>query len=184
MVLTISDMWTTFDDYLASLTKRYRSATKKTLKPFDADGLSVGPISELTQESARLHELYKAVVSRADGRMFEIDESTLPRMAAALGDDFVTIGIWQNYRLIGFVNVIRDGQTAIGYYIGIDYDANSKMPLYHRLLFAVIEQAIAWMCRRVSCGRTALDAKSRLGASSDPVLEHRSAATDEERDAR
>lgn len=163
MVLTIGETWTSFDDYVGSLTKRYRSAAKKTLKPFDAEGFSVAPIIDLTKESARLHELYRAVVSKADVRMFEIEESTLPRMATALGDNFVTIGIRENDRLIGFVNAIRDGGTAIGYYIGIDYEANSKLPLYHRLLFAVIEQAIAWKCRTVSFGRTALDAKSRLG---------------------
>lgn len=163
MVLTIGETWTTFDDYVKSLTKRYREAAKKTLKPFRADGFSVAPLENLAADSARIHELYKAVVSKADVRMFQIDESTLPRMADALGDDFVTIGIRQDEQLIGFVNVIRDGETAIGYYIGIDYEANSKVPLYHRLLFAVIEQAITWKCRRVSFGRTALDAKSRLG---------------------
>lgn len=163
MVLTIGETWTAFDDYVASLTKRYREAVKKTLKPFRSDKFSVAPLGNLSSESARVHELYKAVVSKADVRMFEIDESTLPRMAEALGADFVTIGIRENDQLIGFVNVIRDGDTAIGYYIGIDYTANSSVPLYHRLLFAVIEQAIAWGCRRVSFGRTALDAKSRLG---------------------
>jgi len=47
--------------------------------------------------------------------------------------------------------------------LGIDYEANAQLPIYHRLLLAVIEQGIAWQCSRISFGRTALDAKSRLG---------------------
>jgi len=170
MVLTIGNDWTSLSDYLASLTSRYRKAAKKVIKPFEAEEFRVEPIHDIASESARIHELYKAVVSRADVRMFEIEESTLPRYAAALQDDFVTIGIRNEEQLIGFVNVIRDGETAIGYYIGIDYEANAGLPLYHRLLFAVIDQAIRWKCQRVSFGRTALDAKSRLGCRPEPTF--------------
>ena len=163
MVLTIGDNWTTFDHYTASLTSRYRAAVRKVLKPFNTEEMTVEVISDIETESARIHELYKAVSERADVRMFALQESTLPRISTALADDFVTIGIRQNQTLIGFVTVIKDGKTAIGYYLGLDYKINETLPLYHRLLFAVIEQAIVWNCERVSFGRTALDAKSRLG---------------------
>lgn len=61
------------------------------------------------------------------------------------------------------VRINRDGETAIGFYLGMDYEANARLPIYHALLLAVIEQAITWRCKRVSFGRTALEAKSRLG---------------------
>lgn len=163
MVLTIGRDWTTFDDYLGSLTSKYRKAAKKVLKPFNTDACEVEQITDIAGESARIHELYKSVASKADVRLFELTESTLPRLAGALGEDFTATGIRKDGKLIGFVTVVRDAETAIGYYVGVDYEANARLPLYHRLLFAVIEQAIAWKCRQVSFGRTALDAKSRLG---------------------
>ncbi|TWU08057.1 hypothetical protein Pla52n_06380 [Stieleria varia] len=163
MVLTINPQWKTIDDYFVSLTKRYRAAAKKVFKPFDADGLSVSSLVNVAEHSDRVHALYHAVASKADVCLFPLSSTTLPRIAEALGDDFATIGIFEHDHLVGFVTVVRDGPTAIGYYIGIDYGANARLPIYHRLLLAVIDQAITWGCQNVSFGRTALDAKSRLG---------------------
>ncbi|EMI41515.1 GNAT family N-acetyltransferase [Rhodopirellula sp. SWK7] len=170
MVLSIDPNWQSFDDYTASLTKRYRAAARKVFKPFAADTLHVGPVEDLDAESDRIYELYQSVAQRADVCLFSLQKSTLPRMAHALGDDFIAIGIRCENKLIGFVTVVRDGETAIGFYLGMDYDANNDLPIYHRLLLAVVEQAITWRCKRISFGRTALDAKSRLGCQ--PVETH------------
>lgn len=66
--------------------------------------------------------------------------------------------------LLGFVTTIKDGETAIGYFIGFDNAANAELPLYFALLYAVVGDAIEFGCRRLSLGRTALDLKARLGA--------------------
>lgn len=120
-------------------------------------------IEGLHDEADRVLELYKAVASRAEVCLFERSASTLPRMAASLGENFVTIGIREHGRLVGFVTIIRDGETAIRLYLGMDYEVNARLPIYHVLLLTVIEQAISWRCKRVSFGRTAFEAKSRLG---------------------
>lgn len=64
---------------------------------------------------------------------------------------------------MGWVSVLRDRDTAYGYYLGIDYQANADLPIYHRLLQAVVETGIEWRVARISYGGTALDAKARLG---------------------
>lgn len=163
MVLSLSPQWLTMDDYLGSLTKRYRAAAKKVRKPFEATSLTVSPIQDIRSEADRILELYKAVAAKADVCLFELSSTTLPRIAESLEDSFVTIGIRENDLLIGFVTVVRDGETAIGFYLGMDYEANARLPVYHALLLAVVEQAISWRCKNISFGRTALEAKSRLG---------------------
>lgn len=163
MVLAINKTWRSMDCYLGSLTKRYRAAAKKVLKPFVGGQLVVAPVADVQAETDRLHELYKSVASRAEICLFSLNKTTLPHLAESLGEDFVTLGIRQDDILVGFVSVVRDGDTAIGFYLGIDYEANAELPIYHRLLLAVVEQGIAWQCDRISFGRTALDAKSRLG---------------------
>ena len=163
MVLSLSPQWLTMDDYLGSLTKRYRAAAKKVRKPFESTSLTVTPIRDIRNEADRILELYKAVAAKADVCLFELSSTTLPRIAESLGDSFVTIGIRENGLLIGFVTVVRDGETAIGFYLGMDYEANARLPVYHALLLAVVEQAISWRCKNISFGRTALEAKSRLG---------------------
>jgi hypothetical protein len=51
----------------------------------------------------------------------------------------------------------------------MDKAVAAEVPLYLRLLHAVVEDAIALGCRRISLGRTALDPKARLGARPKPL---------------
>jgi hypothetical protein len=65
---------------------------------------------------------------------------------------------------------VRDGETAIGYYIGFDRTAAAEgLPIYLRLLHATVADAIAWRCTRLSLGRTALEPKAGLGARPEPM---------------
>src|SRR6185436_4424560 len=91
-------------------------------------------------------------------------------LAKAGGEDFSCIVVRRGEELLGFVTLLRDGELGIGYYIGYDRSAASTLPLYLRLLHAVVEQAIQWGCRRLSLGRTALEPKARLGAIPQPLF--------------
>jgi len=71
--------------------------------------------------------------------------------------------------LLGFVTTVKDGETAVGYYIGFDRKSNAEFPIYFRLLQSVIGHAIDLGCKRLSLGRTALEPKARLGARPDPM---------------
>jgi hypothetical protein len=72
--------------------------------------------------------------------------------------------------ILGFITTIRDGNTAIGYYIGFDREAAAAgLPLYLRLLHTTVADAIAWRCQRLSLGRTALEPKAGLGARPEPM---------------
>lgn len=87
-----------------------------------------------------------------------------------------TGGLDSGERLVGFVNTLRDGDTAIGYQIGFDREVAVQAPIYLRLLQATIESALQFGCRRLSLGRTALEPKARLGATARPIelwLRHR-----------
>jgi predicted N-acyltransferase len=171
MVLAISQEWSSLDDYLADLNKKYRKSARGVLKSIDEAGVSVSPVADVDAVSARLHELYRNVAERADVRLARIPAEFFPTVARSLGPDrFATIGASLDEEIIGFVTVVRDGETAVGYFLGVDYEKNADLPVYHRLLFAVIEQAIEWKCRRVSFGRTALDAKARLGCTPEPTF--------------
>src|SRR5207244_5491174 len=61
-------------------------------------------------------------------------------------------------------SVLKDGQTAVAYYIGFDRASGVGNAVYLGLLHAVIGEAIALGCRRISFGRTALEPKAGLGA--------------------
>jgi hypothetical protein len=169
MVLALDPSWNSFADYLASLRKDYRKAIRNTHKQIHEAGLTVQRLSadEMQSESAELHRLYLDVLEKQRFRLITLSPSYLPAMAAAFGEDFVTSGVRSaDGRLVGFVSTLREGEGAVGYYIGFDRQvAAAGVPLYLRLLQAVVEDAISLRAHSISLGRTALEPKARLGAA-------------------
>jgi hypothetical protein len=178
MVLEIAPQWKTYDDYLASLTSKYRKQAKQIEKEVTAAGGIVEEIGtgEIAGNAAQLHALYLQTHRNARVRLVTLPVAFLPTLAERLGDDMRFTVLRKDGELLGFVTTVRDGETAVGYYIGFDRSANAEIPVYFRLLQSVIGHAIALGCRRLSLGRTALEPKARLGARPDPLriwLRHR-----------
>lgn len=177
MVLTIDPSWRTYDDYLAALDAKYRRNAREQVKKLSAAGCVVEPLSELEAHAPRLHELYLAVHDNAAVRLVTLQPTYLPALAQAAGDNFRCTVIRRESEILGFVTAIRDGETALGYYIGFDREAAATgLPIYLRLLHATIADAISWGCRGLSLGRTALEPKAALGAKPQPMsiwLRHR-----------
>ncbi|HXD30939.1 MAG TPA: GNAT family N-acetyltransferase [Pyrinomonadaceae bacterium] len=169
MVLEFSPNWRAYDDYLASLNSKYR----KTAKQIDKEALKAGCVVEELQDVGKhaetLHDLYLQTQRNARFRPVTLRTEFLPLLAERLGDDMHTTVLKRDGQMLGFVTTVRDGETAVGYYIGFDRKASAEAPIYLRLLQAVIEDALKLGCRRLSLGRTALEPKARLGARPQPM---------------
>ncbi|MCM3870859.1 MAG: GNAT family N-acetyltransferase [Pyrinomonadaceae bacterium] len=171
MVLEISPQWRTYEDYMASLTSKYRKQAKQIEKEVAAAGCSVEEISgqDVARHAEHLHSLYMQTHRNARLRLVTLPVTFLPTLAARLGDDMLFTVVRRDDQLLGFVTTVRDGETAVGYYIGFDRKANADFPIYFRLLQAVVDHAIRLGCRKLSLGRTALEPKARLGARPEPL---------------
>ena len=171
MVLDISPQWKTYDDYMASLTSKYRKQAKQIEKEVTAAGCTVEEIKsdQIAQKADDLHALYLQTHKNARLRLVTLPVSFLPTLARQLGDDMKFTILRKDDRLLGFVTTVKDGETAVGYYVGFDRKANAEFPIYFRLLQSVVDHAIALGCKRLSLGRTALEPKARLGARPDPM---------------
>lgn len=167
MVLELKD-WTCFDDYLASLSSKYRKAAKNIQKTLDKSGCVVEDLQQPAMHEERLHQLYREVWKEAEVRPVEFSPGYLPALKDALGDDFAFIAIKRQDQILGFVTLIRQGELSIGYILGFDREAARDLPLYLRLLQAVTERSLQWGCKRISFGGTALEPKARLGAQAQP----------------
>jgi hypothetical protein len=137
----------------------------------------VETLTDLAPHASRLHELYLAVHQNASVRLVTLPPNFIPALAGALGDNFRCTVVRRGDELLGFVTTLRDGATAIAYYIGFDRAAAAEgLPIYLRLLHATIADAISWGCKSLSLGRTALEPKAALGAKPEPMsvwLRHR-----------
>lgn len=170
MVLELKPGWKTYEDYLAALDAKYRRNAKDQAKKLAAAGCTVEPLTDLETNASRLHELYLSVQSNAQVRLVTLPETYLPGVARAAGDRFKCTVLRREGQIIGFVTSLKDGDTAIGYYIGFDREAASGgLPIYLRLLHATIDDAIQWRCKRLSLGRTALEPKAALGAKPETM---------------
>lgn len=170
MVLELRPGWRTYGDYLESLDRKYRKSAQQIAKEIESAGCVLERRKNLESCGPRLHELYLSVHEHAAVRPVTISPEYLPALAKAAGESFSCIVVRRGEDVLGFVTLLRDGELAIGYYIGYDREAAASLPLYLRLLHAVVEQAIQWGCRRLSLGRTALEPKARLGAAPQPLF--------------
>lgn len=172
MVLEISPAWKTYDDYMSSLTSRYRKSAKQIEKDFNAGGLQLKHLADaedIAKQADAMHALYLQTHRNARLRLVTLRSSFIPTLAANLGSDLRCTIAERDGEVLGFVTTVRDGETAVGYYIGFDREVNASAPIYFRLLQAVVDHAIQLGCRRLSLGRTALEPKARLGAKPDPM---------------
>lgn len=169
MVLELPESCATLDDYLGLFRAKYRKAAKGIVKDVDRARFRVEPVADLAAATDSLHRLYLDVHAGAPVRLFTLRPTYLPRVAAALGDGFRCTALVRDGVPSGFVTVVRDGPTAVAYFLGFDRALNAEAPLYLRLLYAAVEAALAMGCRRVSFGRTALEPKARLGARPVPL---------------
>jgi hypothetical protein len=169
MVLEISPRWGSYEDYLSGLTSKYRKAAKQIEKDVEAAGCRVEELSDVGRHAETLHGLYMQTHRNARLRLVTLPPAFIPTLAARLGDGMRCTVVRRGEELLGFVTTVRDGETAVGYYIGFDREANADFPIYLRLLQAVVADAIRLGCRRLSLGRTALEPKARLGARPAPM---------------
>ncbi|HEY1121786.1 MAG TPA: hypothetical protein VGE67_09305 [Haloferula sp.] len=79
MVLALEASWKSHDDYLASLSSKYRAGIRNNvLKPIEQAGCTVELLPEIESLQSRVHELYRAVQSNADIRAYELKPEYSP----------------------------------------------------------------------------------------------------------
>jgi hypothetical protein len=170
MVLALDPGWKTYDDYLAALDSKYRKKVRDQAKKLAAAGCTIEVLTDLRSHALRLHELYLAVQGNASVRLVTLRENYFSELARVAGENFRCTVVRRAGEVVGFVTTVRDGSTAIGYYLGFDRAlAAEGLPLYLRLLHATVADAIAWRSTRLSLGRTALEPKAGLGARPEPM---------------
>lgn len=169
MVLELLPRWGGYEDYLSSLNAKYRKAARQIEKDVTAAGCRVETLTDMASHAEALHGLYLQTHHNARLRLVTLPAAYLPTLAERLDEGIRCTVVRRDEELLGFVTTIRDGETAVGYYLGFDREANAEFPIYLRLLQAVVSDAIGLGCRRLSLGRTALEPKARLGARPVPM---------------
>ena len=184
MILRFEPGWRNFDDYLRDMRSAYRIRIRRTIENLETSGVileSLGP-EQVKTKAAEIYDLYLQVHEHQKLRLVTIRPQWIPALAESFGNDFRTVIARRKEggKLLGFVNVIRDGNSAYGLYIGFDRATATKgVPLYLGLVYAAVGQAIEMGAEQISLGRTALGPKAQIGAKAQTMygyLRHRNRA--------
>jgi hypothetical protein len=187
MEIKISAEWKNFEDYLASLTSKYRVRYRRARTKME--GVTSRPLTarEVRRYGNRFHELYRSISVGADFNSASLKPDYFPWLASVqkckpsletvlsnggLEDADISknaTSCFTGYfneadELIGFTSVVPNGEVLHAHFLGLEDGYKHSHHLYHNMLFNLLEQAITGGFRTLDYGRTALEIKSSVGA--------------------
>ncbi len=163
MQMAIPEEWETFNDYEKSLKHKYAQRLRKVRQA--AATLEVRELNneEVKSDAAYIHKLYLQVTDHQPVRLGVLSEAFLPSLKHFYGDKLRIWGFYEDGKMVAFASAWVQSQSFDMFYIGFDYDRNNELQLYFNILFFAIEKAIALHKPLLILGRTALEAKARVG---------------------
>lgn len=166
MELTLNTDWHVFDDYLKSLTRKYRQRANKILEATKQVVEKEWSYEEMLLQSAVIEDLYHQVADRQTFKLGLINAAYFTGLKAKLKDRFRMISLSLHGKVVGFYSIIEypEKNHMEMHYIGFDTEVNKTVPLYFTMLFRGVEEAIKKHVATLELGRTARDPKASLGA--------------------
>lgn len=162
MEMDIPADWGDITDYEKAIKHKYAQRFRKIRQPLDS--LAIKPLSRdyVAANKNRLFDLYQNVAQHQQVRIGFLSPDFL--VALQKSDDRLKVwGIYEDDKLIAFFSAWVYEHAFDMFYIGFDYNKNREYNLYFNMLYFAVEQAIAHKRPKLILGRTALDAKARLG---------------------
>jgi hypothetical protein len=164
MVLQINKNWNSEQDYIDSLTKKYRDQYKRARKKcaiivkvkLDREGI-------ITHEET-IFDLYHHVAQSAPFNTFFLPKNHFSIIKEIFKDNFLFYGYFLEGKLVGFNTLIKNGNAIDTYFLGYDDSIQKERMLYLNMLYDMIGYTIHKGFSKIIFSRTALEIKSSVGA--------------------
>jgi len=170
MVFTVSENWISFDDYVASLSKKYRDQFKRCRKKAEGIEKRKMNLEEIIAQEQTIYELYFHVAKNAPFNTFFLAKNHFGVMKSELKDKFLFYGYFENEKLIGFNTLIKNGNQMDTYFLGYDETIQREKMLYLNMLYDMIAYSINKGFKEIIFARTALEIKSSVGAKPEEMV--------------
>lgn len=164
MIFYLDKNWKTKDDYINSLSKKYRDQYKRAHKKFD--GIVVKNLSadEVVFHEKTIYDLYHYVAQNAPFNTFFLSKNHFSVMKKQCKNQFLVFGYFLNDVLVGFHTILLNGNVLETYFLGYDSQVQKENMLYLNMLYNMTEYGIENGFEKIIFGRTALEIKSSIGA--------------------
>ena len=156
--------WLTFDDYLASMTSKFRTKAKSAFKKSSALVVKSLSENEIKTHQTTIETLYNSVLEKADFQFGHLNGRAFFNFKRNLGNRFILNGYFLDEKLVGFSSAFITEKMIDASYVGMEYTLNTRLAIYQRMLYDLVKLAIDYRCDELSLGRTAEEIKSSLGA--------------------
>lgn len=164
MVLNMDSSWNSFDDYLRSLSSKYRIRAKNAMKRFE----NIRPVQfsegDIRKNATELEALYEQVHSHAAVKLGHTGIHYFISLQKQLENNFSFHAFYHHKKIIGFASSLFNKNFYEAHLIGMDYDCLRSHALYQNLLYHFVKEAISKRAPRIYFGRSALEIKSTTGA--------------------
>ncbi|WP_276132937.1 hypothetical protein [Polluticoccus soli] len=165
MELELPSGWSTMADYEKALKHKYAQRFRKIRSAWNELEVKELSVREVTEQKDKLFWLYNQVTENQQVRLGLLSADFLVQQKMFYKDELRIWGIYEVGKIIGFYSAWVKDDVFDMFYIGFDYSRNADLQLYFNILFFSIEQGLNFGKKKVILGRTALDAKARLGCS-------------------
>jgi hypothetical protein len=176
MVMCLRPQWKNFDDYLQSLSAKYRVRAKKCFSVSAAIQKKNLSLEEVHRLESQIHELYHNTIAKSTFSLLELKQGFFSSQKKIFGNRYMITGYFLDEKLVGFNSLYCHTRTGEVHYIGLNYEVNKTYRLYQRMLYDMVDCGISKRFDKLHFGRTAPEIKSTVGAVPVPVsglLKHR-----------
>jgi predicted N-acyltransferase len=164
MTFSILDHWKTEQDYIDSLSKKYRDQYKRARKKAFGIEKRKMHLEEIIAYEETIYDLYAHVAKNAPFNTFFLTKNHFRVCKETLKDDFLFYGYFLDEKLIGFSTLIKNGKSMDTYFLGYDDSLQREKMLYLNMLYDMIAYSIKKGFEEIIFSRTALEIKSSVGA--------------------
>ena len=164
MVFSIHESWKSEQDYIDSLSKKYRDQYKRSRKK--ASGIEKRKLNleEIIRLEDIINDLYFHVAKNAPFNTFFLPKNHFRVFKEIFKEKFLFYGYFIGEKLIGFNTLIKNGEVMDTYFLGYDDSIQRENMLYLNMLYDMIAYSIKKDFKEIVFARTALEIKSSVGA--------------------
>ena len=164
MIFSINENWNSEQDYIDSLSKKYRDQYKRARKKAAAVVKRKLHLEDIIALEDTIYDLYFHVAKNAPFNTFYLPKNHFRVFKETFKDKFLFYGYFIDQKLIGFNTLIKNGEIMDTYFLGYDESIQREKMLYLNMLYDMIAYSINKGYKEIVFARTALEIKSSVGA--------------------
>jgi len=169
MILYIREQWHSFEEYLASLTTKYRVKANSVIRKIEDVDVVALNAAEVLKYGDELIRLYLNIQQKATVQMARVNILYFEKLLTIMPEKFYVKVFFKESKVIAFYCGFHHAGHHEAHFIGIDYSLKKTLSLYQNILYRFIEEAISQRSSNLYYGRTAMEIKSTTGAKAYPL---------------